>query len=281
MLAAAIQLALALSPGPSVAPETTPPAEAVTVPQPAEVPMPAALAEPAAPIVAPVAPAPVVAPVEPVEPSPAFEAPAAVFGVPTPEIELPRFRGIGMLVSGGLVGLVAIPLKITATAADVGQAASIDRGESDPDPCIEICYAGSIINVLSLPLHMTSAGLLGGGTTMYGRWAAHRDAARGRAFATRRARIMMGVGFGALGAGLTAFVASRLTLHDTATESQSVARRELGWWGALAGLYVGSSLAGYGVGYLGGQRHVERRLQASVTPMLSPQLVGLGVSGRF
>lgn len=270
---AALQLALALSPGATPAPPA--PTEAVAAPAPAVVAtssadIPAGPAEPGPTppsIVAPLAPAPL------------------VFGAsqpsPTPEIQPPRLRGIGMFVTGGLIGTVGLPFKIIAATSDMRRAGEIDRGLEDPSVCFEICYVGFAFNIISAPLLVTSAGLIGGGMTMHGRWAAHRDAARGLPHDTRRTRLMIGLGFGAIGAGIGAFVASRFAMANAQSEGQWVARRELGWWAALAGLYGGAGVAGYGVGYRAGRRKLDRRLQAGIAPMLSPQLVGLGMAGRF
>lgn len=258
LAAAALQLALALSPGAT----PMPPALEATAPAPVTV--------------APVAPPSIVAPLAPAPLAPGASQPSA-----SPEIQRPRFRGIGMFVTGGLIGTVALPFKIIATTSDMRRAGEIDRGLEDPSVCFEICYVGFAFNIISTPLLVTSAGLIGGGMTMHGRWAAHRDAARGLPYDARRTRRMIGLGFGAIGAGIGAFVASRFAMANAQSEGQWVARRELGWWAALAGLYGGAGVAGYGVGYRAGRRKLDRRLQASIAPMLSPQVVGLGMAGRF
>jgi hypothetical protein len=242
MLAATLQLVLAMAP--PVAP----------------------VAEPA---VAPLPPSAAPAPSPDPEPSPA------------PELEPPRYRGIGMFVTSGLLGAVGFPFKIIATSSDTREARDIDRGVSDPDVCVESCYVGFLFNVISAPLLVTSAGLLGGGMTMHGRWAAHRDAGRGRLHRARRSHLMIGLGLGAIGAGVGAFIGSRFALRNADFESQYVARRELGWWVGLTGVYAGAGLTGYGVGYEGARNKLPVRVQARVSPMLSPQVVGLGVSGRF
>jgi hypothetical protein len=244
---------------PATTPATTPPDSAPQTPAPAP------LAAPT--VVAPLAPAS--------SPLGSATAPAATLEVPPP-----RFRGIGLFVAGGVLGAVGLPFKIIATSSDARVAREIDSGTYDPDVCVESCYVGFLFNIVSMPLLVTSAGLLGGGLSMHGRWAAHRDATRGLTGA-RRTRLMTGLGVGAIGAGLAAFLGTRLTLRNTTTDGQYIARRELGWWTLTAGLYAGAGLLGYSLGYEAGRRKLPRRVQAQVAPLLSPQLVGLGVTGRF
>jgi len=258
MLATALQLALVLSPGAT----STAPAPAVA---------------PATVAVAPVAPAPVVAP-----PTPAPFASGSTQSSTAPEIQPPRYRGIGLFIAGGVIGAVGLPFKIIATTSDTRLAREIDRGTYDPDVCIESCYVGFGFNIISTPLLVTSAGLIGGGMTMHGRWAAHRDAARGLPLLdARRTNLMIGLGLGAIGAGIGAFVVSRFAMANTQSDGQWIARREIGWWAALAGIYGGSGVAGYGVGYRSARRKLDRRLQTNLVPMLTPHVVGLGLSGRF
>jgi hypothetical protein len=302
MLACLIQLSLALAPAaaptPAPAPSeitepangpvvpespSTPPAprsDAATAPTEAEPAEPEATpsgSAPQTPAPAPLAPAPtVVAPLAPASsPLGSAASPPAALEVPPP-----RFRGIGLFVAGGVLGAVGLPFKIIATSSDSRVAREIDSGTYDPDVCVESCYVGFLFNIVSMPLLVTSAGLLGGGLSMHGRWAAHRDATRGLTRA-RRTRLMTGLGVGAIGAGLATFLGTRLTLRSTTTDGQYIARRELGWWTLTAGLYAGAGLIGFGQGYEAGRRKLPRRVQAQVAPLLSPQLVGLGVAGRF
>lgn len=266
-----------ISAAPVPAPSDAQPVEAAPAPTPAPS---------DAQVVAPVgAPSPAaVAPIGPTaapDPAVAPLSPDGVPEIPTPELPRPRFRGIGFFVTGGLFAAVGMPFKIIATSSDTREARDIDRGVSDPSVCIEFCYVGTLFNVISAPLLVTSAGLFGGGMTMHGHWAAHRDASRGGLRSARRSHLMMGLGFGAIGAGIGAFIASRYAMRTAESEGQYVARRELGWWTLTTALYAGSGLAGYGVGYEAGRRKLAHRVQAQLAPMLSPQLVGLGVAGRF
>jgi hypothetical protein len=305
MLATVLHLALAMSPeiqAPPSVPEAPAPIEAtpavvvlpVGEPAPSSVPEapplqtatiavvpPASEPAPAPVVTMPTAaPAPVVAPTPLTTPELAAEviepAPA-----PAPSVPLPRFRGIGLFVSGGLFGAVWLPLKIIATSSDLRLAKEIDRGEYDPSVCVESCYVGFAFNAISAPLLVTSAGLLGGGMNIYGRWLAHRDVQRGLPHDLRRTRRMTGLGFGLIGGGLAAFVASRFAMRGPSSDSGYVALRELGWWAAAGGLYAGAGLAGYGRGYGVGRRKAESHVQAHVLPMVSSRFMGVGVSGRF
>jgi hypothetical protein len=301
MLACLIQLSLALAPAaaptPAPAPsEMTEPADGPVAAEPSSTPpVPGSdvapiEAEPEAePVATPPASAPQTPAPAPLAPAPTVVVPLAPASSPlgstaspaaTLEAPPPRFRGIGLFVAGGVLGAVGLPFKIIATSSDTRLAREIDSGTYDPEVCVEGCYVGFLFNIVSMPLIVSSAGLLGGGLSMHGRWAAHRDATRGLTGA-RRTRLMTGLGVGAIGAGLAAFLGTRLTLRNTTTDGQYIARRELGWWTLTAGLYAGSGLLGYSLGYEAGRRKLPRRVQAQVAPLLSPQLVGLGVAGRF
>lgn len=199
-------------------------------------------------------------------------------------VELPRRRGIGLMIAGGVLGLAGFPLKIVASSSDRRVAREIDSGVASTDDCVESCYVGPLFNVIAAPLLVTSAGLVGGGLGVHGRWLAHRDVARGRPDPLVRTRALTGVGLGLVGAGVVTFVASRIVLRGpqaSASATGYVSIRELGWWGGILGVYVGSGLAGHAMGYRSGRRAADPRLRAQLAPMLSLDRVGVSISGRF
>jgi hypothetical protein len=276
------------SPTPSVEPEASPPVGAPTVPDPPTKTAPAegepAEGEPAEGESAEAEPAEA----EPEAPrGPAVDDETAPMQAPVeaaPPIPAPRRRGIGLFIAGGILGAVGLPLKIVATTSDTSTAREYDAGLIDPDDCVESCYAGPLFNVISAPLLITSASLVSGGLSLHGRWAAHRDVARRRPPYLLRTRLMTGLGAGLIVAGVATFIGSRFALqgpHASASASGFVSIRELGWWSAVIGIYGGAGLVGYGTGYRAGRRTAEPKRQAQVAPLVSPQLMGVGVSGRF
>ncbi|MCA9653530.1 MAG: hypothetical protein H6712_28895 [Myxococcales bacterium] len=288
---------VAPAPSPSVS-EPAAPAPGPSVPEPAALPDPSAL-EPVAPHPDPDPDPSIVEPPSP-EPEPASSPEPEVSGPeiasapevgpdePAPAIPtftpapspppLPQRRGTGMLVAGGLLGAIAIPLKIKATVSDLALAEAFDSDE--PPACFEICYIGPFLNLTILPLVVTSAGLLGGGAQRRGRWATIRDEREGIAFDRRRNRLTLGLGFGLVSAGTISLIASRIALRTTETHHDRVVAREVGWWLALAMVPPGAALAGWGMGQHEEHRRAQAR-QVQVMPVLSSRLAGVGVAGRF
>lgn len=283
MLAAALRVALAMAPEAVQSPPEDVPPETVG----AEIPEAPPAAVPEAPPTVDTAPA--VAPVGPPKPTapaprPPHRAsqPAAVAEPPPPlDLPMPRHRGTGLFVSGGILGTAWVSLKAASTVLDLRDAASFDRGESDPSICVESCYIGWDFNALSSPVFLTSVALVGGGMHVYGRWTAHRDVRRRVPHDLRRTRLRTRLGWGLIGGGLGAFVVARIALLGPKSETGVVAIRELGWWLAAGGLYSGAALAGYGHGHRVGRRKAEAHVRAQVMPVLSSHSVGLAASGRF
>lgn len=288
MLATVLQLTLALVPvvTPAVAPEAAPPGETAAAalgdppPPVPEAPPPAVAGPEAAPAPAATSPSPAPTPAASVAAPSAMEAPPTDTPPASPAIELPGRRGVAAFVFGGALGVGGLALKIAAAENDVNFARTVDAGVEPM--CIEFCSGGPVLNIIATPLLMSSVILVGSGMNLHGRWAAHRDVAKGRPPHSRRTTaLMIGLGFGAVGAGVASWIASRVAMGATTTEMQRVAVRELGWWTAIAGVYAGAGTASYGLGYRAGQRKLERRRQVGVAPLLAPQTVGLGMAGRF
>jgi hypothetical protein len=219
--------------------------------------------------------------------SPARATTSAVAKTPEP---YPRIA-IGLFVSGGLIGATGLTFKVIGTSLAVSAAKEADRDATataresdlpeDGDP-----FFGPSMDLLAIivaaPL-VTSSALLGSGMHVHGRWAAHRDHVERRPHVRRKANLMLGLGWSAIGLGIVSFATTRVTFPppSATTHGRVTAIRELGWWTAIAGVFGGAGMAGYGVGYSIARDELDRRIQARIAPMLSRQLVGVGVSGRF
>lgn len=285
MLVTTLGLSLAMAPSatPTAPAATTPPqamvepaAVPVQTPAVSEPPTRSPATDPSTSTVEPSA----VAPLEPlaplgVEPRPSSEGAEA--------IELPRWRGTGLFVASGILGLAGLSTKLGGTVVGVREAREIDRTGVLPF-CIDFCGGGGIIaNMAATPLIMTSEALLSGGLSRYGRWAAHRDVANGIPHDRRKTGLMIGLGLGAIGIGFASWLATRFTFQDADTYVGKVAVRELGWWTSIAAVYGGMGVLGYGAGYGNArwQLSLPSRFRAHVAPVLTRQLAGVGVSGRF
>lgn len=190
----------------------------------------------------------------------------------------PRYRGIGMLVSSGVLGVAGLGLKMVGTANDPREARELERTPG-AHPCIESCYVGTLFNPLAAPLWVGSFGLLGGGMNMRARWLATRDLYAG-VDRSRRARILTGIGFGLLGVGVATFAGFEFAAYDPQrSPTQAIAMSETAWWSGIALGEVGAGLAGWGTGYLLGR---ERALQSfRISPTVTARFAGLTISGRF
>jgi hypothetical protein len=190
----------------------------------------------------------------------------------------PRFRGLGLSIAGGLLGVGWLAVKGTVSANDPSVARDLDRGKQKG--CIESCYIGTTFNPVGSVLLVGSAALLGGGMHVHGRWLAHQDRGLGRS--ARTGRILAGVGGGMLGAGVLGLsLGLGLQRLQGSSETQMLRSRELGWWSATAFGITGAALAGLGHGIVRGHRERRERIQVSVAPMFGAGITGLSFSGRF
>ena len=196
---------------------------------------------------------------------------------PEPPERRYKRRAIGLLISGGLVAIPTLILRVTVSVSDN----QLARGPADArSGCIESCYLGTVLNPAFFPLQALTAGLLGGGMRSLGRWAAIRDAHAGVSDASRAHRLTW-LGVGVMGAGLATFVGTQVVSHTFAYDSvAAVGIRDAGWWVATLSLPAGAGLMGYGTGYRK-QSLMGARRAASVAPRVSRDVVGLSVSGRI
>ncbi|MEX1368378.1 MAG: hypothetical protein AB1Z98_34925 [Nannocystaceae bacterium] len=240
---------------PATAPETavpTPGSSPTAPPQPAEVAGP-----------------PAAAPEDPA-PSPVVVAPRAVHDIelaeaPSRRVDIPppAYRGRGMLITAGILGLTGMGIKLWGSATAQG------------DPAM-LAFTGLFHN----PIMGTAIGLLGGGMAMVGRSDAHDELFEGTP-STRRRRTVLGWSLFGAGAGLWAVtrVAGPLLCS---TEECFVRVWEAGYYVSLAATAPGIAMGAYGSAYEGYERrfgHLARRM--SVAPMASRNAWGLSLSGRF
>jgi hypothetical protein len=206
------------------------------------------------------------------------------------EIRLPSFSGEALSFVGASLGGLGVLFKISGTIFATDAAKEADRREADPsseipeDPPIfelDFNFRGVVSNVIAASLLTSSVPLLGSGMGMYGRWVAHSDAAAGRPYDRRGTGLMIGLGCGAIGLGITSLVITSFADDSAQTHAKSASIREAGYWTGTAGILGGASLAGYGVGYHIARSRLEPRLHVRIAPLVSYQLMGAGVAGSF
>lgn len=212
----------------------------------------------------------------------ALTGPALNPGTTQPEerhVAPPRYRGLGLNISAGAVGVAWLGLKVRTTLTLRRLSREADAGTLDNEECGRRCNDDSLFNeAIGAPLLLSSLGLLGGGMTLCGR---HRGFAAGPdATALRTARIMVGVGGGLLSLGVTSWAVSRLASARAGSQSQAthVDMIDGGWYATAAFGYAGSAMLGYGLGYIQGQA---RANALSMQPSVGRRFMGLTLSGRL
>lgn len=249
MLSLAPIVALALAPvaaGPDDAPST---AEA------------AAAAEPTSPE----APAPAVAPAVAPKPAPAVEAPKRR------TVKVHPGRGMtiaGAVITGlGLAGRLGVDVFL-GTVADLQPREPYGTWSVGP-----FFMATTFTNVPTL----VGVGLLGGGAYREG----HRDGGLRGTLPDRRKKQ---IGWGLLGGGLGLWALSRALFYPWVRVCESNACA-YGWLETTYYASAGLAIVGLrGVAYQAGLGRAKRERDADyihITPVLSPTLQGLALSGRF
>jgi hypothetical protein len=205
--------------------------------------------------------------------------------VPHPELERPVSRGVGLLATGSALGGLGFTIMFFATARSVSSAKDADREAARepsefPDESFGPDFDGTIAHIIAAPLLVTSAGLLTAATSLVGKSAAYDDVAAGRPY-PRGTNVMIGAGAGAVALGTATIITTRLADGLASTHLRAATMREAGLWTGTAAILAGAGLLGYGVTYRVNRTMLDRAFQAQVAPVISRELVGVGVSGRF
>ncbi|MBK6918628.1 MAG: hypothetical protein IPH07_14630 [Deltaproteobacteria bacterium] len=210
---------------------------------------------------------------------PVAGAATAPADAPTESATRPRWRGLGLTISGAALGTAWFGLALTAALSDADIAREQARGES-PRTCIEFCMIGPAFHWAGTPLLITGAALIGGGAHLRGRWLAREGRGIGRSL--HRGRVLAGTGGGLLAAGVLGLALGvSLQGHPNLGPQGGLAVREVGWWSATVFGIGGAALAGLGHGIIRGHRERASRVQLGAAPMLGGGVRGLSLSGRF
>lgn len=287
MLVATLHLALAMAatatPTTSRAPEA--PASARAEVEPTAAP---AVPEASAPLQGPMPPPEIPAPPEP-EPEPLARPSTPVDAASMAEPPDPLV--LRMVVTSGVLGGLGLACKIIGTswavrsarANDGNAQTTVPSAESDSpvggDPVFIPPMLDRLPDIAAITLLTSSVVVLGTGMVVHGRGTARRDVANGRPYDRRKIGSMLGLGWGAVGLGAASLVTALTLEHDT--HPRAIAAREIGTWTAIAAVFSGVGLASYGSGYRIARSELDRGPRARMAPMLSRQLVGVGISGGF
>lgn len=237
----------------------------------------------------------------PVDPA-ADPAAAEVAPGPTPEAfnaapppvaapPAPRFRGLGLAISAGVVGGLGL-------AANLGRIGIIQTGctaMNDVADSVSACLSklgGYLALSASAPfLNIAATGLAGAAGSTAGRYEAWKTAYGGGR--PRKAGAFIGAGAGLLGVGIVVYAVTRIKLFTDlygaagCTEKMDVTGdcvrgRFSGW---LGGITVGQSMVVSGTGLLSfGAAYATNRPRIArihVDPVLAPTWTGLALRGQF
>ncbi|MCY1058178.1 hypothetical protein [Nannocystis sp. SCPEA4] len=266
-------------------------------------------AQPASPAPAPEGPAP----------APATDS-AASLTVPAPASARPpepRWRGTGLLATAGVFGGIGLGANLgrVIVASRLCRGATYDPESQDYSAINDCAFGGAALGILApigLLSNTAAFAFAAGGSSMRGRWDAHRTAFAGER--QQRAGLQIGLGAGLLTAGIITYLGVRIgsfadvlgfaTCNDrhpvidmTGGElgddgnipgfTQCMGRRMSGY---LAGIGIGQTMSVVGVGLLTHGAVYNRNLklmhyitrnQLRLQPTLSFNYAGLTLSGRF
>lgn len=204
-----------------------------------------------------------------------------------------RWKGTGLLVSGGILGGVGLGLNFTR----IGIARS-DCGDS-VGPCIDNLLSLTIIGPTALASNTAAFALTAGGAGVRGLWAAHEVAYRGGR--QRAAGVQIGVGATLMTLGIVGYAAVRAVswiqfMNDFSCDEQyaddpsgytNCYRNR--WSGYLAGITLTQAASVVGVGLLSHGATYHRNLKrfrgatgrVALRPALTREFAGLTLAGRF
>lgn len=225
-------------------------------------------------------------------PAPAAPAPAGPpAGAPLP----PRFRGVGLAITAGVVGglgLVSNIARIAIVKTGCKADGTVQQSISD---CVTGLGSYLGLSVAAPFVNLAATGLAGGAGSVAGRYQAWKTAYDGGR--ERASMAYIGSGAGLLGAGFVVYVVTRIMLfRDAYGLNGCNAKNDLTddclrgrWAGWLTGITFGQSmvvtgtgLLAFGVSYSGARRYFPARtVRMQVDPILSPTWAGLGLRGSF
>lgn len=251
---------------------------------------------------------------------PAVEGPAAassIVGAREPEagesqvVPPPHWRGTGLLISGGVLGGLAL-------AANIARIAVVRNACDDIvyDPTTRLSGSGLcrdggravvVLGGAAFGLNLAALGTLGAGASLRGSWAAHDTNYRTGRRAASGAQI--GVGAGLLAAGVVGYVVVRVMsftdalgavrcgdrypVDGMATDQTDSARAGCirdRWSGYLIGITAAQAVGVGGSGLLAHGASYRRNLklyravsshQVRLRPSFAPTFAGAALTGRF
>jgi hypothetical protein len=226
------------------------------------------------------------------EEAPATPPPAVAPADTPPPRPRPRFKGVGLLATGGALAGTSLALTI-ARSVLLKKNCPLE----DPMGAAQCTYDfGSDIGLAASTwsINLATIGFAAPGGVLLGRYHAWEDSTTGR---VRKAETIMGVGGGLLGAGIVgvgtsiglAFalparcVDKELQSGDPLAGDRCLLKAFPAWtmtnWASFAMIGTGSAMLGYGIHYRKHRGTVLSQLQPS--PFFGRTYAGIGMSGRF
>jgi len=204
---------------------------------------------------------------------------AAPVPPPAPlEIPPPLYKGRGMLIAGGILGIGGFIVKTVISAQAF-------RALRNPNPEEGALGTATIVggSLVYNPIIGAGLGLIGGGLGQRGEWDAHHELFDSAAHDPKMKKSRRKLGWGLFGGGVAWWAASRLLSLACKTDRCSVTTLELGYYSSLAMTVPGVALAGWGTGhdnYVRRFGHLKQKGRVQLAPTAGTSW-GMSLAGSF